>query len=240
MRRPGRSSANMAFVFVLVPALVAAFAAAEAAAAPSPPRSDPPPSTQPSAQPAANAPAPQSEEDEKNRALAESEYKKGYKDSEEAKKLKKDGKDAAAKERFTKALKHFEEAVKIHDAYAEGWNMVGFCRRNLGDMRHAFDAYDRSLALNPDYDEAHEYLGELYAMQGMLEKAREQLTWLQNKKSDEAEELAEAIEAAEKSKGKKGAAAAEPTGTASAPAGAAATSAPAGGAPADSGVIDPK
>lgn len=206
---------------------IALFAVTLAGAAPSPPRSEPPKQAQPSATSANPGDAPDSEEAERARALAAGEYKKGYKDSEEAKKLKKSGKADQAKGKFTKALVHFEEAVKLNEPYAEAWNMIGFCRRNLGDMRKAFDAYDRSLAINPDLEEAHEYLGELYAMSGMLEKAREHLAWLTAKKSDEAEELAEAIEAAEKAKPKAGAAAAT-----------AATTPAAATAPSDSSAAD--
>jgi tetratricopeptide (TPR) repeat protein len=186
-----RDSLALLLVTTLVLAPYPAFAA------PSPPKSEsPPPPTQPENRPATQAP----DEDRSTaeRALAEKEYKKGYKDSEEAKRLKKEGKTDAAKEKFAKALKRFEEAVKIHEPYAEAWNMIGYCARNLGDLKRAFDAYDRSLAIDPDYDEAHEYLGEAYVMTGNLQKAREQLAWLEARKSEEAAELAEAIAAAEK------------------------------------------
>ncbi len=177
-------------------------AAACASAAPSPPRSEPinPPATE------ENRPATKGPDEDRSaadRALAEKEYKKAYKDSDEAKRLKKEGKADASKEKFAKALKRFGEAVRIHEPYAEAWNMIGYCARNLGDLKRAFDAYDRSLAIDPDYDEAHEYLGEAYVMVGNLEKAREQLAWLEAKKSEEAGELAEAIAAAEKARGAK-------------------------------------
>ncbi|MEK7348398.1 MAG: tetratricopeptide repeat protein [Candidatus Eisenbacteria bacterium] len=168
-------------------------AAAIAVAAPSPPRHEPSQQST-SNHPAATGEKPASE----SRALAELSYKKGYKDAQEAKKLKKSGKTAQATEKFAKALTRFEEAVQLHEPYAEAWNMIGYCSRNVGDLRRAFDAYDRSLAIDPDYEEAHEYLGEAYVMSGNLEKAREQLAWLEAKKSGEAKELAEAIEAAEK------------------------------------------
>ena len=170
-------------------------AAAIAIASPSPPKREP---SQPSTsnQPSVTGEKPGSE----NRALAELSYKKGYKDAQEAKKLKKSGKSAQATEKFAKALARFEEAIKIHEPYAEAWSMIGYCSRNVGDLRRAFDAYDRSLAIDPEYEEAHEYLGEAYVMSGNLEKAREQLAWLEAKKSDEAKELSEAIEAAEKEK----------------------------------------
>lgn len=161
--------------------------APDALAAPTPPGSS-----------GANREAAASDEAAKNKALAEKEYAKGYEDAQKAKKLAKEGKTAAATERFAEALPRFEEAVKLHERYADAWNMIGYCARQVGDLKRAFDAYDRALAIDPDHEEAHEYLGEAYVKAGNLEKAKEQLAWLLAKKSDEAEELAEAIEAAEK------------------------------------------
>lgn len=183
--------------FALAPlplAFAAALAmAAVASAAPSPPRSEP---SQP-AEPAETT-TPADQDAAEKRALAEKEYKKGYKDSQDATKLKQKGKTAESTEKFGNALKHFEEAIRLYEPYAEAWNMVGYCSRNVGDLRRAFDAYDRSLAIKPDYEEAHEYVGEAYLMAGNIEKAKEQLAWLTARKSDEAKVLAQAIEAAEK------------------------------------------
>ena len=75
-------------------------AAAIAIAAPTPPKNEP--ST--SATPAASGEKPASE----NFAIAELAYKKGYKEAQEAKKLKKEGKTAKATEKFAKALERFE------------------------------------------------------------------------------------------------------------------------------------
>jgi tetratricopeptide (TPR) repeat protein len=170
-----------------------AFAAAMASAAPTPPRAEP----KSSATPTATA---EDESAAANRALAEQEYKKGYKDAQEATKLEQSGKSADATARFGKALKHFEAAIATYEPYAEAWNMVGYCARNVGDLKRAFDAYDRSLAIDPDLAEAHEYVGEAYLMTGNVEKAKEQLAWLTAKESKLAAELAAAIDAAEKGK----------------------------------------
>lgn len=191
MLRPHRAAPASATFALAIGGFLAV--AAVSTAAPSPPKSESRPASETSVPSATGEkPAPET------RALAELSYKKGYKEVQEAKKLKKEGKTAAATEKFAKALSRFEEAIKIHEPYAEAWNMVGYCSRNVGDLRRAFDAYDRSLAIDPEYEEAHEYLGEAYLMAGNLEKAREQLAWLEAKKSDEAKELAEAIEAVAK------------------------------------------
>ena len=127
------------------------------------------------------------------RAEAEKLYAKGYDLSEEAKELAKAGKTGDAKKKYEKALKQFQGAVERDDAYYQAWNMVGYCSRKSGDLKKAFAAYNKCLSIQPDYDEAHEYLGEAYLQSGDLANAKVQLAWLQAHGSDEAEELAEAI-----------------------------------------------
>ena len=126
-------------------------------------------------------------------------YSKGYDEAQEAKKLKKVGQDGDAKKKFGKALKKFSEATDLDPAYYQAWNMVGFCSRKSGDLKRAFAAYEKCLAIQPEYEEAHEYLGEAYLMSGDRAKAKEQLAWLVGHKSKEAGELATKIEALEKS-----------------------------------------
>jgi tetratricopeptide (TPR) repeat protein len=98
--------------------------------------------------------------------------------------------------------------------------------RKTGDLKRAFAAYQTCLSINPEYEEAHEYLGEAYVQSGDLPKAKQQLAWLRSRDSDEANELEESIDKAE---GKTPSAEAKEA----APKGAAATGA-AAGAPAES------
>ena len=126
------------------------------------------------------------------RAQAEKLYAEGYTEVEKAKKeLETAGKEKDAEKRFAKALKKFEGALERDPAYYQAWNMVGFCARHTGDLKRAFAAYEKCLTLQPDYDEAHEYLGEAYIQSGDLAKARVELAWLRANDSDEAHELAE-------------------------------------------------
>jgi len=148
--------------------------------------------------------APDSVQAKENRAAAEELYAKGYAEAQEAKQLKKDGKAGDAKKKFGKAIKKFESAVDRDPAYYQAWNMVGYCSRNLGDLKRAFSAYEKCLSIKPDYDEAHEYLGEAYIQSGDLAKAKIELAWLRANDSDEADELAEKIdEAVKKGAGEK-------------------------------------
>jgi tetratricopeptide (TPR) repeat protein len=132
------------------------------------------------------------------RAQAESLYKEGWKISEQAKKDEKSGRADMATKQFCKARKKYETAVALDSTYHEAWNMVGYCARHCGDYSASMNAYMRCLALAPDYEEAHEYLGELYIRLGDMDRARAELAWLEDRKSHEADELREAIEAAQK------------------------------------------
>jgi tetratricopeptide (TPR) repeat protein len=138
------------------------------------------------------------------RASAEKLYAEGYAEVEKAKKENETGKEKDAKKRFGKALKKFEAALEKDSAYYQAWNMVGYCARNTGDLKRAFAAYEKCLSIQPDYDEAHEYLGEAYIMSGDLSKAKVELAWLRANDSDEAEELAEKIAKAEGKTGTSG------------------------------------
>ena len=177
--------------------------AATCGAAPSPPKEDRPPARE--APTSTTLPATEDDAVKKARADAEALYAKGYAQVEEAKKQRDSGKESDAKDakkKFKKALGNFESAIDRAPEYYEAWNMVGYCSRNLGDLKKAFAAYDKALSINPNYDEAHEYLGEAYIQSGDLAKAKTELAWLRARDSDEAEELAEKIEKAEGKAGK--------------------------------------
>lgn len=192
--------ARAAFAALL--AGVAVLTALEAAsAAPTRPGSSSRTSTPAPASPSAVDPA---ADDARARARAKALYKKAYEETERAKADLLAKKDKEAAKRFGKALKQFDEATRLDPANYEAWNMVGFCARKTGDLKRAFAAYEKALAINPDYDEAHEYLGEAWLLSGDIAKAREELAWLKGKQSEEAAELEEAIEAAEKAKASAG------------------------------------
>jgi len=187
------SRAALAAAFAL--ALIAATAFASGSAPSPPPRETPSTSEMPASD--QNQP-PDSTKAKAARAELEQMYAKGYDEAQEAKKLKKDGKASDAKKKFGKAIKKFESAVDRDPAYYQAWNMLGYCARNLGDLKRAFSAYEKCLSIKPDYDEAHEYLGEAYLQSGNLEKAKVELAWLRANDSKEADELAEKVDEAAK------------------------------------------
>ena len=117
---------------------------------------------------------------------------------DEAMKAKKDleaGKTKNAEKKFKKALDRGERAVAIDPKYHEAWNLIGYSSRHLKNYDHALVAYDKCLALKPDYTLAREYLGEAYLEMGNPAKAREQLAWLETNavSSQDAKDLAKAV-----------------------------------------------
>ena len=195
-------------------ALALSSAAHAAGTSPAPPKQTPPPEGMPSSfgKSADSVAVP-------GRADAAKVYAKGWEISEDAKKELKSGKAESAKKRFGKALKKFQEAADIDPTYYEAWNMVGYCARKSGNLKRSFEAYEKCLLIEPEYAQAHEYLGEAYLMSGDLAKAKEQLLWLVSRKSDEAGELAAKIESFQKGgagaagAGAAGAAASDSTGS---------------------------
>ena len=121
--------------------------------------------------------------------------------AQEAKQEQTSGKSDSAKKRFGKALKKFKEAVEIDPSYYQAWNMVGYCSRKSGDLKHAFEAYQKCLAIEPEFAPAHEYMGEAYLMSGDVAKAKEQLLWLVSRKAEESGTLSARIEEYQKSGG---------------------------------------
>jgi tetratricopeptide (TPR) repeat protein len=67
-----------------------------------------------------------------------------------------------ARKDYAGALKKFESAVEANPQLAEGWNMVGYCRRQTGDYGGALGAYDEALRLKAGFPEALEYRGHAY------------------------------------------------------------------------------
>lgn len=58
---------------------------------------------------------------------------------------------------------------------AEAWNYRGYATRKLGRTDEGIGYYQRSLALQPNYAKAREYLGEAWMVKGRPDLAKEQL-----------------------------------------------------------------
>ena len=79
----------------------------------------------------------------------------------------------AVRSGYAKARESFRIVVGADPNMKEGWNMLGFTSRKLGDYEESYKAYDKALALQPDYPEAIEYRAELFLLTGRLAQAKE-------------------------------------------------------------------
>jgi tetratricopeptide (TPR) repeat protein len=85
----------------------------------------------------------------------------------------------AVSDGFRKARDNFRSAAAAEPKMKEAWNMVGYTSRRVGDYEESLAAYDKALALAPDYPEAIEYRAELFVMTGRFTQAREAYAVLQ-------------------------------------------------------------
>ena len=79
----------------------------------------------------------------------------------------------AAKANLGKARDNFRKAVTADPDMKEGWNMLGFTSRKLGEYQESLTAYEKALALSPNYPEAIEYRAELFLLTGRLDQTKE-------------------------------------------------------------------
>jgi tetratricopeptide (TPR) repeat protein len=198
--------------FTLVAAVLAAALLAAASPVAADPGYAPPPPPPPQSRPGTGTTPGESGDAQSAkltpRQYAEKLYAQAYDDVQDGKDALKQGKEKNAQKKFSRALDRSLDAVKLDSTYYQAWNLVAFCSRKTGKLQDAFAGYARCLALNPNYDPAHEYRGEAYLMADSLSRAKDELAWLQKHGSDWKTELQEAIAAYEKAH----AAAADSTG----------------------------
>jgi tetratricopeptide (TPR) repeat protein len=73
---------------------------------------------------------------------------------------KPDQKKAAVE--YAKALKDFQNAVKLDPKNHRAFNGMGYAYRKAGDYAKALENYDAALALSPNFPDAIEYRAEAY------------------------------------------------------------------------------
>ena len=95
-------------------------------------------------------------------------YNLGYEEFEKAQKAT--GKTALAG--FSEARTRFEKAVQADPNLKEGWNLVGYTSRRLGEYERALAAYDKALAIDASYTEAIEYRAEACLALNRLDDVR--------------------------------------------------------------------
>lgn len=80
-----------------------------------------------------------------------------------------------ARDDWAAAIKMLRAISAAEPHNADAFNLLGYSLRRDGQMDAAETAYDRALAIDPHHLGANEYLGELYALTGHLDKAKAQL-----------------------------------------------------------------
>ena len=101
--------------------------------------------------------------------------------------------DGKAIREYEEAIGEFAKALSYNPTMKEAYNNLGYCFRRVGKLPHSLDAYDKAIAMDPDFAQAREYRGETYLALGQPEKAEAELAKLQELKSKFAEQLALAI-----------------------------------------------
>jgi tetratricopeptide (TPR) repeat protein len=98
----------------------------------------------------------------------------------------------------------YDEALALLDTLqnpntAKALNYRGYATRKLGRTDEGIGYYLQSVALDPNYAQVREYLGEAYVIKGRIDLAQEQLVKIKalcSTTCEEYEDLAEAIAAA--------------------------------------------
>lgn len=101
-------------------------------------------------------------------------------------------------ERYADAVPLLEIAVKKNPKSPDAWSQLGFASRKSGNWKSGEGYYAKALALDPNHQEAMEYLGELYLETNRPDQAKALLLKLTKLCPDGCEarsELEEALEA---------------------------------------------
>ena len=100
------------------------------------------------------------------------------------------------KENYKGSLSALEKYVYENPTNSDGWNLIGFVSRKLGDYENAEIYYKTGLEIEPHNDDILAYQGELYLETGRYEMALENLKVLTDicvYNCDEKAELSQAI-----------------------------------------------
>jgi tetratricopeptide (TPR) repeat protein len=99
----------------------------------------------------------------------------------------------------------YQEAIDVLDLLnnpntPRALNYRGYATRKLGRTEEGIGFYLKSVALDPNYPQVREYLGEAYVIQGKFDLAREQLATIEklcgSKTCENYEDLADALKTA--------------------------------------------
>ena len=105
----------------------------------------------------------------------------------------------------SRSLKRYQEALDVLDTLENpntprALNYRGYATRKLGRTDEGITYYLKSVAIDPNYPQVREYLGEAYVIQGKFDLAKDQLATIEklcgSKECEYYEDLAEALDKA--------------------------------------------
>ncbi len=99
------------------------------------------------------------------------------------------GKLLATEAEYDWALEVLALITKQDDAKVQ--NYIGYSNRKAGRLETGIEAYKKALALDPDYVQAREYLGEAYILAGKKDMAEAELAEIKTRCGDSCPEFAE-------------------------------------------------
>lgn len=103
-------------------------------------------------------------------------------------------------ERYADAVPILQAVVKRSPNNADAWSQLGFASRKSGNWKDGESYYAKALSLDPNHQEAMEYLGELYLETDRPKQAEALLKKLEKLCPDGCEARSELEEAIEKHK----------------------------------------
>ena len=106
---------------------------------------------------------------------------------------KADKKAEKAQKAYRKAVEEYRTAVDLMPGFHQAWSSLGYALRKTGQYQESLEAYDKSLAIDPDYTEAIEYRGEAYLGLDRIEEAKGAYMQLFQLDRDRAAELMTAM-----------------------------------------------
>jgi Flp pilus assembly protein TadD len=98
------------------------------------------------------------------------------------------GKLLATENEYDWALEVLAVITKQDDAKV--LNYIGYSNRKAGRLETGIEAYKKALALDPDYVQAREYLGEAYILAGKKDLAAAELAEIKTRKGANCPEYA--------------------------------------------------
>jgi Flp pilus assembly protein TadD len=98
------------------------------------------------------------------------------------------GKLLATESEYDWALEVLALITKQDDAKV--LNYIGYSNRKAGRLETGIEAYKKALALDPDYVQAREYLGEAYILAGKKDLATAELAEIKTRKGADCPEYA--------------------------------------------------